>query len=162
MNLVHNIYVILGVVTQVSLLATGVELQAMAKHRLQESELLYKEGFWSGANYLAGYAIEFGLKAVVCKKLGVDVFESNNVKGNASGKLMQAFQIHDIPALVLLSGLHPEMEAKKLAEVDFEKAWSTVSNWTEQRRYEFSCRQATAATFIKRVKELLSWIETHW
>ncbi|CAG5074993.1 hypothetical protein DYBT9623_05534 [Dyadobacter sp. CECT 9623] len=158
MNLLHNIYVILAVVTQAYRLATGVELKEMAQHRLEESELLYNNGYHAGSYYMAGYAIEFGLKSIICKKLGVDIFEN----GRVSGSMIKSFQVHDINALILLSGLQPELEAKKAGDLNFSKAWNGVSAWTEQRRYDYGCNPETAAKFLKRVNEFMQWIETHW
>jgi hypothetical protein len=145
-------------------LATGAELKIMAGHRLKEAQVLYDNHLYSGSFYLAGYAIEFGLKSVICKRLGVDIFENDalNGQGKAAKDAAKAFQIHNIPALVLLSGLHPELEEKKLAEEAFFISWNGVSAWTEQRRYDFGCSPQTANTFLNRVKEFMQWIEKHW
>ena len=37
----------------------------LAEQRLAEAELLLANGFWSGAYYLAGYALECALKAKI-------------------------------------------------------------------------------------------------
>lgn len=145
-------------------MATGAELKTMSEHRLKEAQVLYDNQLYSGSYYLAGYAIEFGLKSVICKRLGVDIFENDalNGQGKAAKDAARAFQIHNIPALILLSGLHPELETKKVAEEEFFISWNVVSAWTEQRRYDCDCNPQTANNFLKQVKEFMQWIETHW
>lgn len=136
----------------------------MSATRLAEAQLLYDNRFYAGSYYLSGYAVEFGLKSVICKRLGVDIFESGTLRGQgkAVADAAKSFQIHDIPALVLLSGLHAELEDKKLTDEAFFTSWNVVSAWTEQRRYDYGCSPQTASTFLRRVKEFMQWIETHW
>lgn len=43
----------------------------MAEKRLEEAQLLYENKYYDAAYYLSGYAIEFALKAVICKRLNV-------------------------------------------------------------------------------------------
>lgn len=136
----------------------------MAGHRLKEAQVLYENHLYSGSYYLAGYAIEFGLKSVICKRLGVDIFENGALtgQGKATQDAVKAFQIHNISALILLSGLHSELEEKKNADEAFFNSWNVVSAWTEQRRYDYGCSPQTAYTFLKRVNEFMLWIGTHW
>jgi hypothetical protein len=47
------------------------QLQDLAKLRLREAEALYVAGFYDGSVYLAGYAVELGLKARICRLLHV-------------------------------------------------------------------------------------------
>lgn len=43
------------------------QLQILAEERARDAEALLNAGRWSGAFYLAGYAIECGLKACIAK-----------------------------------------------------------------------------------------------
>ena len=45
------------------------ELQWLAQERLREARRLLRVRCWSGAYYLAGYAVECGLKACIVKYL---------------------------------------------------------------------------------------------
>ena len=38
-------------------------LKRLSWARLREAQVLLNHGYWSGAYYLSGYAVEFGLKA---------------------------------------------------------------------------------------------------
>jgi hypothetical protein len=43
------------------------QLQQLAEERVRDAEALLNAGQWSGAYYLAGYAVEFALKACIAK-----------------------------------------------------------------------------------------------
>ncbi len=51
-----------------------IDLQQLARARLREAEALLNAGEWSGAYYLAGYAVECGLKACIAKLTGLARF----------------------------------------------------------------------------------------
>jgi hypothetical protein len=44
-----------------------IDLQALAEERALDAQALLNASRWSGAYYLAGYAIECGLKACIAK-----------------------------------------------------------------------------------------------
>lgn len=44
-------------------------LHQLTKSRLKEAKLLLDNDYYSGAYYLAGYSIEFALKACISKKI---------------------------------------------------------------------------------------------
>lgn len=138
-------------------MATRGELKAMAQSKLAEADLLNSNKFYNSTYYLSGYAVEFGLKAVICKRLGVEMFN-----GEVPGKVSKLFQIHDISDLVILSGLHPALQNERAINQDFNKAWSKVSVWSEQRRYDSTCSQQTSIQFIMAVKTLMTWIQRNW
>ena len=50
-------------------MATRQELKDLAELRLQEAEALFAAGLFDGAAYLAGYVVEFALKARICRVL---------------------------------------------------------------------------------------------
>jgi hypothetical protein len=45
------------------------ELRQLAEDRLRDAECLLAAGRWSGAYYLAGYAVECGLKACIMARV---------------------------------------------------------------------------------------------
>lgn len=45
------------------------DLQRLADLRAAEARLLLDNGYWSGAYYLAGYAVECGLKACIARRV---------------------------------------------------------------------------------------------
>jgi HEPN domain-containing protein len=139
-------------------LATALELKVLATERLREAQLLCDSRFYTGAYYLSGYAVEFGLKAVICKKLAIEIFDKQVVSGN----ILKAFQIHDLTDLIILAGLNQELETRISEDVGFSKNWSVVSAWSEQRRYDFGCNAMTAQRFLSSVNKIMIWIQQHW
>ena len=53
---------------------TRVELQQLAEERLVDAKLLLDNGRWPGAYYVAGYAVECGLKACIAALMKADEF----------------------------------------------------------------------------------------
>lgn len=139
-------------------MATASELKVLSMERLEEAELHYSNKFFRGAYYLAGYAVELGLKAVACQSLGVEIFEKKKVPGH----IAKSFMIHDLQDLVILSGLSSELDFLTQNDPVFAKNWSKVVDWSEQRRYDTGCRQHLVRQFISSVKKVMLWISQHW
>ena len=73
------------------------DLQQLANERVLDAEALLNLGRWSGAYYLAGYAIECGLKACIAKLTNQDDFPDKRFANDSF--------THDIEKLVDLAGL---------------------------------------------------------
>lgn len=59
------------------------EFQQLSKVRLQEARALLKMGLSDGAYYLAGYAVEFALKACIAKGRGATSFRTKRKQKEA-------------------------------------------------------------------------------
>lgn len=81
----------------------------------------------SGAYYLAGYAIECALKAVIAKR-----FRADEIPDKA---LVNEIYKHDLSKLLSLADLEAELNAARRADSELDRRWSIVKNWTEQARY---------------------------
>ncbi len=103
-----------------------IELLALARARMRDAELLYHEGRYDGAAYLSGYAVEFALKARICKQLRWPDFPSkdNEFKGKGS------FKVHDFESLLKFTGIAPKIHDNCTTE------WSTMKVWTPDYRYK--------------------------
>jgi HEPN domain-containing protein len=139
-------------------LATSAELRTLAQQRIREAEVLINYEHYEGGYYLSGYAIEFSLKAIICKRLNIEIFDGRHVPDAIS----KAFKVHDLKHLIILSGLQKDLENSMASDTDFSFAWSIVSGWNEQRRYETGCSHKTAETFVNEAKLLLKWTQQHW
>lgn len=107
------------------------ELEKLAELRLEESRALYDKGLFDGALYLAGYVIEFSLKAMVCKTLNLKEYPSNS----SNKRVRDIFKKHDHDVLLVLSGLFQELEDNRLKSINLDKNWSIVSKWSTEFRY---------------------------
>jgi AbiV family abortive infection protein len=139
-----------------NILITGEQLKELAHQRLAEAQLLYENGFYQGAYYLGGYAVEFALKALICKRLGFEVFGSRQA---GLTDVSKALQVHHLPTLLAFAGLFPMLEEEKNNNEAFFKAWSKVSEWSEQRRYSpLECSPQTVINFINATENVMLWI----
>jgi len=108
-----------------------------------DAECLFTGGWYDGAVYLCGYAVEMALKARICRTLKWPEFDP-------SGPL-QAFKTHNFEFLLSLSGIEPKIRSLHL------KHWSTVNKWEPELRYRpvGSTTRAEARSMIDAAIELL-------
>lgn len=145
-------------------MATSLELKSLADERISEAEILSANAKHEGVFYLAGYAIEFALKAVICNRLDSEIFDKqvHSDRKGISQKAMNAFMTHNLKDLLTLAGLKRQLEIDRLIDGSLAGAWSDVSNWNEQRRYDSGCSGVIACEFLSNSKIILIWIKQHW
>jgi len=132
-------------------------LELLAIERLKESKLLLDNGYFSGAYYLAGYAVECALKACIAKQINLHEIPSKS--------FVNEFYVHDLEKLVKLSGLEKDHKNKLRSEPDFAGNWNIVKDWNESARYsEWYDYQAQAIyEAIENVNGgILLWIQRYW
>jgi hypothetical protein len=88
--------------------------QHLAGARLAEATLLLANGLPSGAYYLARYAIECALKAIIAAK-----FRANEIPDR---RLVERVHVHDLSKLLSLTGLEDELEAEMNVNPDLRGA----------------------------------------
>lgn len=135
------------------------ELQRLAEVRIDEAKLLLDHGKWPGAYYLAGYAVECGLKACILayvERTGAILQDR---------KYAEKCWTHDIEQLVKLAGLEAERDAHAAANAAVLKNWNIVKDWTESSRYEEQT-QSDAQRLYDAITDpasgVLPWIKSHW
>jgi HEPN domain-containing protein len=127
--------------------------QRLAESRLAESELLLASGFPSGAYYLAGYAIECALKAIIAAQ-----FRANEIPDR---RLVERVYVHDLSKLLSLAGLEDELEAEMNANTDLRAKWTTILKWSERARYEIWTQESSSAILeaVGGDEGLLRWLQ---
>ncbi len=120
------------------------KIRRIADQRLLEAKILVDSPLsasYEGAYYLAGYCVELYLKAKICERLDLpDLFQDadSSVTNQASfshtqvGKL---FKLHELPKLLLLSGLSQRLDRETIANQDLVANWSVIKGWKETKRY---------------------------
>jgi hypothetical protein len=113
---------------------------------------------WSGAYYLAGYAVECGLKACIIKCLmATDQFPER--------KYSEQCWTHDLERLVVLAGLKAQLDAEATADPTLDGYWVTVKDWTEASRYTRMTKTKAEALYnaiAGKQPGVLAWIKSHW
>lgn len=117
------------------------EIRNLAKQRLNEAEILYQNGKYDGAFYLAGYSVELTLKAKICDRLGIpNLFDetdasTNSIKG--IGEIRKTLKTHNLFTLLIFSGLKNQFDSEKSTNIELAKANSLLFNaWDENARYK--------------------------
>ena len=134
--------------------------QALAEERILAAQALLVAQQWSSAYYLAGYAVEFGLKSCIlihlAKNIGV-IFDDRRFSEKCFS--------HNIEDLVRLSGLEDAKAVECAANSIVEQNWLIVGKWTEKSRYEQKTK-LDAEKLYSAITDIgngvMPWIRTHW
>lgn len=123
------------------------QLRRIARARIKDAQALLEARRYDGAVYLCGYAVELALKARIVAVLKWPGFpETNN-----EFKGLQSFKVHELDALLHLSGSETKIKVRYLAE------WSAVAQWDPEARYKpiGTAKRSTAALMIQSARTLL-------
>jgi HEPN domain-containing protein len=101
------------------------DLRRIARARLRDSEVLYHNGCYDGSVYLCGYAIEFALKARICRTLRWPAFPSTSREFQS----YVSFRTHNLDVLLSLSGAEEKIRTGYVTE------WSYITAWDPEVRY---------------------------
>ena len=111
-------------------------LQRLAETRLREAWVLCDAGLNAGAYYLAGYAVELGLKACVAKQFKIETIPDWAVT--------REFKTHRLTDLVRLAGLDAALREARALAPPLDASWIIVANWTAESGYIESIAAETA------------------
>jgi HEPN domain-containing protein len=102
-------------------------LVELAGAKLEDAKLLLSAGRADNAYYLAGYAVELMLKAVVSSRFRTDTLPDR-------GLSTQVF-VHDLRKLIGLAFLDVPLKEREKTDADFQGRVQIVLRWTEESRY---------------------------
>jgi hypothetical protein len=132
----------------------------LAEVRARDAEILLNGGQWAGSYYLAGYAVECGLKSCV-----LAFVENNPDIVFRDRKYSDKCWTHDIGNLVELADLEGDRNADALANPALGVNWGLVQGWSEKARYELK-PEPEARRFYEAVTHnangVLPWIRIRW
>ena len=125
--------------------------------RLDEAQHLLAAGHAAGAYYLAGYAVELALKAVIAGQ-----FRANEIPEWA----MAPIRVHRPENLMRLAGLHLDRDRRRTTSATFDRHWEVVEAWSVDARYRTDLTQESAQALVDAVADqtdgVLTWIRTRW
>ncbi len=133
------------------------DFQRLARTRIKEAKALNREGHYSGAYYLAGYAIECALKACIAKGIQRHDFPDKT--------MVLKSHSHNLKDLLGVAQLDGRLEADMLLNSRLAASWSFLVSWSERSRYEFWTRadaEAILDAISKKTDGVLPWITRHW
>jgi hypothetical protein len=139
-----------------------LDWQQMADEKLLAASAARAASLWSSAYYLAGLAVELGLKSCVLARLVGSpevIFDAENKKYS------EKCWTHDIEVLLDLAGLKAELDAAKTAAPIFAANWMIVSKWRIESRYETKPAlesQRLCDAITDPVNGVMQWIRARW
>jgi hypothetical protein len=129
---------------------------------LLDAKAFLDAGRWAAAYYLAGYAVECGLKSCVLSHLertGM-IFKERKYLKNLAG-----CWTHDLDVLVGLAGLIEELGIASGANPALGGYWGVVKDWEETSRYVQKPEAEARALYEAITHEpdgVLRWLRTRW
>lgn len=132
-------------------------LQQLALERIRDAAALLNAGQWSGAYYLAGYAVECALKACIAKMTNQFDFPDKE-------RAVKCYT-HNIEELVRLAGLRSARDGDSKSNPLLEANWFIASDWDEQSRYELWAEIDSRKLFnavTDPTNGVMPWIMVRW
>jgi HEPN domain-containing protein len=132
------------------------DFQASADERSDDAEALLRSGRYGCAYYIAGYAVECALKAIIAHQ---------TKEGDFPPKESPRYYSHKLQELLGLAGIQSVFDKEKLKYKAFEDNWQTVKDWNEESRYQ-SWGQREAEEIVAAVRDadhgVLQWLKQYW
>jgi HEPN domain-containing protein len=132
------------------------ELRRLSEEKARDARFLLDRRSFSNAFYLAGYAVEIGLKAAIASQ-----FRANTIPEK---RFVNDIYSHDLRKLIEVAGLTQQLAVARQSN-GFDANWATIENWRPESRYVMVGR-ASARAMVGAVDDpqdgVLHWIRSHW
>jgi HEPN domain-containing protein len=135
------------------------QFQQLAQDRIVDARCLLDGRQWGGAYYLAGYAVECGLKACILAHVEAvgAIFQDK--------KFSEKCWTHDLEELLKLANLKPTLDADAAKNAALSANWAAAKDWKETSRYEQKT-QTEAKTIYDAIAihpdGVLPWLRIRW
>jgi len=137
-----------------------LQWQQFAERWLLDAKALLNARRWDAAYYVAGYAVECGLKACVLKRLAAQaeiIFDDR--------KFSEKCWTHSLGELFKLAGLEAAWAVDAAANPVMGLNWLFVKDWTEQSRYQTSTHYKAKKLYkaiTDSTNRVMPWIRARW
>jgi hypothetical protein len=133
------------------------DLQRIAETKFADAQLLLNNQRWSNAYYLAGYAIEIGIKAVIARRMAHETIPDLN--------FIRSIHQHGFKELIGVAGLTSDFQQTQADDPQFGAYSGIVAQWKPEVRYT-SVDAISAQMMVQAVGDpgpgILGWIKTFW
>ena len=133
------------------------DLEALAEARIREATLLYQARQYSGAYYLAGYAVELAIKACIAKHIRSGFIPDRN--------FVNRIYQHRPDDLIGLAGLKEALNDEIKKDPQLGGNWGLACTWSEESRYS-AWDAINAAALISAIADpahgVLQWLKKHY
>jgi HEPN domain-containing protein len=136
------------------------DFQDLADLRISEADCLFRNGMFDGAYYLAGYAVEAGLKACIAKMTNQYDFPPKHTNRDCYS--------HDLELLLRTAELDTILAIDRKANRLLNDNWDIVKVWKEESRYDSrgSKSHADADQLLQAITNIpdgiLTWVKQRW
>jgi HEPN domain-containing protein len=135
------------------------DLQQLADLRIKEARILLDGASYSGAYYLAGYAIECALKACIAKQTKEHDFPDKPEE-------VRKIYTHNLEQLLNLAKLKDKLEDDMKLNKQLDTYWACIVDWREEKRYELGLVEKEARDLYEAIADptngVLQWLKKWW
>ncbi|MDQ6695491.1 MAG: HEPN domain-containing protein [Chloroflexota bacterium] len=135
------------------------DFQKLAELRIREAKILLDNKQYAGAYYLAGYSVEYALKACIARQTKRYAFPPDVER-------VRKMYIHDLTRLLEPAGIQKTHAVEVASNRMFNANWTTAKDWSEQSRYEHSITRARALDLYSAITDsgdgILTWLKNFW
>jgi hypothetical protein len=125
-----------------NLKAPATDLDQASRDRMEDARVLVAGGRPAASMASGIYALEIRLKVLICRRLDL-------------AELPQAFEIHDLEALLLLAGLRRRLNDPAFVAVD--QNWANIQTLASQLN---DLRYSPDSNWnVTQATQLMSWLE---
>jgi HEPN domain-containing protein len=133
------------------------DLQIRAQAKIDDAGFLLANGRYGNAYYLAGYAVELGLKACIAAQIEAETLPEK--------KFVRGILSHDFKALVALADLTADLTDEQDRDPKFDACWNQALQWTPDARYG-EADAVSAQVLVQAIADpnsgVLRWIQAYW
>ena len=133
------------------------DLEALSAVRIREATLLFQSKLYSGAYYLAGYAVELAIKACIAKHIRTGVIPDRS--------FVNRIYRHNLDDLLGLAGLKEALNNDIKTDPQLGGNWGVACDWSEESRYS-AWDAVNATALILAIDDpnhgILQWLKKHY
>ncbi|MCI0438032.1 MAG: HEPN domain-containing protein [Chloroflexi bacterium] len=134
------------------------DLQRLSQLRVREARVLLDNGFYAGAYYLLGYAVECAIKACIAKQVRRYDFPDRGLANDS--------YTHDLDRLMKVAELTTQFQNDARNNPTLSLNWTIVKEWSEQYRYNDNITEEDArylySAITARKDGILAWLKRLW